>query len=402
MPFIVFIPRIMPNTFLYATNTNQSFRLRHYPDPNHNPVVVLQQAPGYGWDELIAEANQEGSLCVERPGDIPYNDTEYWYDFIQKANQLYLSPDGITMNENNDIKKPSTPISPGPQPIRSSAEGRLIPKTVMRHLYNLLEVFASKHCRLALAEEVLRVPSRLARQFRASVEHFSRYDNISETFVPTNGNRNPLPDCGQLTRITSTNELSAFLVQQQEGMGNIANEPDLNFQFIERELIPARTTGHAVYEDGTSAQRGVQLDWLLINRQDDAPIVTEIKVGDDADPFYALVQSLMYVSELVTSSQWERLKQHYHQFHSLDESPSVDIYLVVSDFNDRSKIQCDIKNATSQICECLIGEPDVYKFVRRIACVDAYLDQTGQLAFESLFRFDRPDNLRPQKEPSIE
>jgi hypothetical protein len=264
----------------------------------------------------------------------------------------------------------------------------VIPQTPMRHLYGLLSDFSSSECHLALATEAARVPARLAARFAKSVMRFSVYENEDEPFVPEGDQRQGPANADELNAITSTDSLTVFFVQRNNGVGVVEDYNELNFNFVEREVIPTRTTGNAVYEDGTPAQRGKQVDWLLRNGADGTPIVAEIKVGNDKNLFYALVQSLMYASELVTPSQLQRLARHHPE--CCIDHESLDIYLVVSNFNDRSQVQNDIFEATSNLIEGLIGESDISQYVRRIACIDARLNQEGCLAFRSLFRFDRP------------
>ena len=50
-----------------------------------------------------------------------------------------------------------------------------------------------------------------------------------------------------------------------------------------------------------------------MNREDRRPIIAEVKVGNDMNPFYALIQTLMYAAELATFNQATRLQQHYDQ-----------------------------------------------------------------------------------------
>lgn len=80
-------------------------------------------------------------------------------------------------------------------------------------------------------------------------------------------------------------------------------EPELNFRYVEREIIPTRTQHRPTYEEGIAGSRYV---WTLCSRtylqgaQLSAP---EAKVADDKDPYTGLVQALAGASQLVSLSQ---------------------------------------------------------------------------------------------------
>jgi hypothetical protein len=80
----------------------------------------------------------------------------------------------------------------------------------------------------------------------------------------------------------------------------VIDNPELNFSFVDRELVPTRTTHERFFENGEPANCFRRLDWLLANAQDRLPIIAEVKVRNDKNPFSALVQLLMYAAELVT------------------------------------------------------------------------------------------------------
>ena len=312
------------------------------------------------------------------------------WDGILAALGLPLAGD----NENDAAVAPAPPLAQPPE-----AEGmgrRIIPATDMRHLYMVLKDFSSAEFHAAMAREAERapVPRRLAERFRTSVDQFSVYCNVEESFYPDD--RPDVPQPADLQEIESTYALTGLLLHQCSRIGEVVNAPELSFTYVDREIIPARTTGGAVYADGRPAVTGKRLDWLLATRRDHHPIIAEVKVGNDMNPFYALVQMLMYAAELVTLNQARRLIRCYEalQIAGLDglgdnDLPSVDLYLVLCDYNQRSPVRGELFEVTERLCECLMEEPAATSHIRRIACLDAHLDDQGHLRFSQLFHYPR-------------
>lgn len=271
-----------------------------------------------------------------------------------------------------------------------------IPLTELRHLYGMFDLFTSLDCHRALAEEVLRDknPGLLAGMFHRSVERFQNYANIEEPFYPERPPRKDLPDVTKIDSIGSTVSLTAFL--KAAGIAEVVDSPELSFSFVDREVVPARTTGNAVFENDERSIRVRRPDWLLANAHDRLPIIAEVKVGNDKDPFYALIQLLMYAAELVTVSQLARLQRHYPQRFTLpaatgseagSSDPVLDLYIVLSSYNPRSGVRQEILETTNQLCQRLVAETGISGYIRRIACLDVVLDKDKQLRFTKVFSY---------------
>lgn len=271
-----------------------------------------------------------------------------------------------------------------------------IPLTELRHLYGMFDLFTSLDCHRALAEEVLRDknPGLLAGMFHRSVERFGEYTNIEEPFYPERPPRKDLPDATKIDSIGGDLCLTAFL--KIGGTAEVVDSPELSFRFVDRQIVPARTTGNVVYENDERSIRGCRLDWLLANAHDRLPIIAEVKVGSDKDPFYALIQLLMYAAELVTVSQLARLQRHYPQRFTLpvmtgretgSSDPVLDLYIVLSNYNPRSGVRQEILETTNQLCQRLVAESGISRYIRRIACLDVVLDKEKQLRFTKVFSY---------------
>ena len=276
---------------------------------------------------------------------------------------------------------------------RETPEIKIIPATDMRQLYLILKEFNSLKFHLDMAREATRspVPGRLAQRFRTSVEQFSVYRNVREPF---HHGREPFEE-REVDEVSSTEDLTSLLVHRMGKVGSVINDAQLSFSFVDREIVPTRTTGKARFWDGRPANHGKRLDWLLANAQDRQPIIAEVKVNDDMNPFYASVQTLMYAAELATHSQARRLAENYaNQFRlpngeeDNDElEPPVDVYLVLCGYNRRSRERREILRLTETLWKYLMEQPAVTAHIRRAACLEASLDDEGKLGFTKLFRY---------------
>lgn len=274
-----------------------------------------------------------------------------------------------------------------------SSAGKVIPATDMRQLYLVLKEFNSLAFHLDMAREATRVPIpiRLGQRFRTSVEQFSVYRNVREPF---HDGREPLEQ-REVKEVTSTEDLTSLLVHRMGKIGSVANDAQLSFAFVDREIVPTRTTGRAKFWDGRTANHGKRLDWLLANAEDGRPIIAEVKVNDDMNLFYASVQSLMYAAEFATGSQVRRLTWNYPDQFQIpsgieddgEPEPLVDVYLVLCGYNRRSRERREILKLTETLWEHLMEQPTVTAHIRRAACLEADRQDEGNLRFTKLFRF---------------
>lgn len=272
-----------------------------------------------------------------------------------------------------------------------------IPVTELQGLYSVLTDFSERKFQLAIAQEASRTPvvERLAQRFRTSVEQFSRFGNVDEHFYPQV--RENLHQIGLCDPINSTTDLTAMLQQHCGNQGIVVNDATLDFTFVDREIIPSRTTSKARFLSGESANRGKRLDWLLKNA-DGTMIVAEVKVATDKNSFFALIQCLMYAAELVTDSQQKRMAQWYNgtfRFPDLNDkgdpsAPVCDIYLVLHRYNFDDDLLSKLFQCTRQVSRKLMEHEAVSGYIRRIACLEARRTESGQLVFHKLFAYGHP------------
>ena len=234
---------------------------------------------------------------------------------------------------------------------------------------------------LALAERYLADPSPLAAAFGRSVDSFSSYSNVDEPFYP--GGRDVRLE-GHLAarRIAGTNDLAAWLIRQDR-----AECDGLSFEYVDRELWPARTTGGVRFTDGRGARQAPRLDLLLVDADERTPVVTEVKVRGDQHPFYALVQLLMLVAQVATGPQRQRLREWYPGRFD-DDDGRIDLCMLLAANLDRGKYRPRLFEIADELSGRLLDHVEVGRRVRRIACLDVRLKH-DRLVFERRFVHQR-------------
>ncbi|REJ91808.1 MAG: hypothetical protein DWQ35_13980 [Planctomycetota bacterium] len=357
---------IGPNTWAVRTYTSHEV----------SRVAYQPQLRDYrGAFQILVQLSlaEVGEICGEAVAGIRFDDAASWYRILEHVEQEYGAvADG------------------GDGPDEGPAQ---IPLTPMRHVYDQFKLYTSLACHLEMAGEIDRVPTRLEALFEASVNRFNSYMN-SEAFFPQIPPRKDLPDPTTVTKIGTTRDLVSLT--RAAGNCSVTNDPTLQFRYVDREIVPARTTGGVQYDNGDPATSGRRLDMLLTDTTARTPILAEVKVGNDKNPFFALMQLLMYAAEFATPHQYERLREHYpEQFcpasveYEIGEEtngvPLMDLYIVLSAYNFRSPVRADLLEMTDSICSRLVELPGIGRHIRRFTCLEAKQPNVGGLEFEKLF-----------------
>ena len=262
---------------------------------------------------------------------------------------------------------------------------RLIPVTALRHLYELLRDLPREEFQLAVAREFDRRPEQLAKLVDESRTHFSLYDNRGERFHERDAS-------GLLTEARSSSEqLANILVQDLvQCEAKIESAPQYEFRVVDYDISPFRTTG-AMFENGKSGRSSGAggIDLLLSNRFDKTPIVAEIKADTDVNPFFGLIQGLMYAVELSTPSQRARLVSVYPEhFGTLSAQTGIDIYLFLLRYS-QDEVSQEFLKLTNRVAASLLAEcSPVSRIVRRIVALTNQMLPGDVGHFEIAFAHD--------------
>jgi hypothetical protein len=248
---------------------------------------------------------------------------------------------------------------------------RLIPRTTIRHLYELLRDFPKEEFQLAVANELCRRPEQLAKMVAESRDHFAFYDNSGEGFH-NRGNQGLLTDA----RLNSRHLANTLVQQLAVNAGHVVSATQYNFQYVDYDISPLRTTG-SEFENGKSGKSSEAggMDILLSNQQDRTPIVGEIKADTDVNPFFGLIQNLMYAVEVSTPPQRARLIQFYpERFATSSLEPRIDIYLFLLRY-PRDTVSQDFLSLTNRMSSCLLADKSMSDIVRRIVVLESPMEQ---------------------------
>jgi hypothetical protein len=246
----------------------------------------------------------------------------------------------------------------------------------MRQRYRDLQGL-NTHEQLVLARSTVAID--LATDFAESVAAFQKYVN-REPFYQTE--RKALLAVEEIPDITRTEHFAAVM-KARTGRHTIAG---LNtaITYVERELVPTRTTGEAEYSNGEGARRLIRFDLLLAG---ELPILSELKLPkDNASAFYALIQLLTAMSEMASQSQRYRLWQHYaDRLSAYPRGTRFDLFLIFYRFNCRSKPKMEILNLTDRLARQLLTFKEINSHVRQIVALDSDWPGREDLVFQKLF-----------------
>jgi hypothetical protein len=249
----------------------------------------------------------------------------------QQAEDLYWDVRNMKFNANNKIIRfldtllnlfnlKNTSVMPAK---------KIVPSTKLRALYEALKsLHLSTDTQKCIMQDLLRKGNHkgLVNLFDESYNHIeSTYDNINEPIFSPNAKRKPIIGT---TSIKSTNDIiSQFLSNNKV----IVDPPEYDFDYIEREVSPLRTS-NAIYANNLPARRSGTggLDFIGWNTLRNLPVLGEIKVRDDQNPFYALIQLLTYLSEISTPKQIDRINnyKHFGPANSLSTNTKFYLYII--------------------------------------------------------------------------
>lgn len=282
---------------------------------------------------------------------------------------------------------------------------RIIPVTSIWRCYQELRGMNQEN-RLAKAEGLVKHPAELAALFADSATHFASYDNRGEHFYPPSRFERDFDE-----EIRKTNDVVLRLRKQnklttteapsrrtEHGAGAaVAAVPAslLACDYVDRELLVQRTTSPARWEDGRPNIGGLRLDLLLADSADRTPIVGELKLPGDKDPFFALIQALACAAHLATNHQYERMRQRlpggkiFHEIPTPPHYPRFDVWVLSYKASSQGAYMGKLQKATKCLAPRLLAQDAIRGSVRRIAGLDLKLEDSGTIAAEVLWAWER-------------
>jgi hypothetical protein len=283
----------------------------------------------------------------------------------------------------------------------------VIPLTPLYLRYRALRS-ADQAERLRYARDVLANPAWLAEEFVTTVLRFGEYDNADQHFY---GKR----DAHKFGRaLAATKDLVLRLEalpsvmpvdaadRQIGGTGHPdvidVPAPDLAFEYVDRELLLQRTESPAKWENDAVNRGGIRPDILLADLETRTPIVAELTLPGDMDPFFALMRALAGAAHLATSAQYQRMRNHLRRgrFPALSGPPRLDVFTLFISTPEGSN-QPDFLRAAQTLSPQLLAHDGLAKSIRRIAGISVALGPGDQITAEVRFAWERTEDHRRLK-----
>jgi hypothetical protein len=210
-----------------------------------------------------------------------------------------------------------------------------------------------------------------ARLVCDSVRAFDRFEvDPSEPFYPESDAR----DSEKSPESDARTFGWAKAIRETQPEVSVDGDTSLDFRYVAREVIPAHTKPRRAFE----VEGGLfnSADLILANAQTKRPIVAELKIAGDKDPFTALVQALAAAAQLVPLPQRDRLACNFEGALSRSaDQPVVDVYVLLASFPLRNRDRWfQLAYARGLACG-LESHPAVRKHLGRITLLT--LDRSG-------------------------
>jgi hypothetical protein len=120
---------------------------------------------------------------------------------------------------------------------------------------------------------------------------------------------------------------------------------DLDFACLDREINPTRAKPALPFDAEHGAS--LRIDLLLANAHSGRPIVGELKISSDKDPYTGLIQALAAAAQMTPRGQRARLSEHSEReglnhrlpcpLAGVDGDPLVDVYVLLAEFPARGR-----------------------------------------------------------------
>jgi hypothetical protein len=182
--------------------------------------------------------------------------------------------------------------------------------------------------RLRQAEEVSA--AELADEFNQSVVDFAGFFTEQPFFEDPSDIR----DAGKNPKSDRRTYGWAMSMKAQDRV-RVEGAPKLDFVYVEREIIPTRTKPQVNFDVDEAKQ--IRVDLILSNAEGRRPIIAELKIASDKDPFTGLVQALAGAAQLVSPSQRARLAKLRAPVAQFEEDRLLDIYVLLAEFQETGR-----------------------------------------------------------------
>jgi hypothetical protein len=248
--------------------------------------------------------------------------------------------------------------------------------TLLREMYEVLSSYSTA-THLSMCKDLIRQLDKGKRKEGNLAGHFARaitenresLSQVDVPFIPT----------GRDPEKKGTNPVTHIMRQMKTLQLSCPETTQYEFKYLGREIPHLRARNAEEQNDKA------WIDYVACTKN--SPILGEVKWKGDENPFYALIQLLVYLSEMATTNQIARAKQHGLFGDELCELAAFDLHIFLANFNERGKkgklIEKTHRLAALFKSRLLEDHPDIGHFVGSIMCISATVEEGGE-AFSEL------------------
>jgi hypothetical protein len=163
----------------------------------------------------------------------------------------------------------------------------------------------------------------------------------------------------------------AFWLERERRL-TVVGDPDLDGDYVDRELVLSR---------GLPFTRvAVRIDLLLASADGGRPIVAEVKIAGDGDPYVGLVQALAGVACLGTPARYAALRARYPDadFPDAASPPPLDAYVLGVDSDWAAPRRRPMLEAVKEIARGISADPRSLPVIRRAVVLQLRRDLTRE------------------------
>jgi hypothetical protein len=163
--------------------------------------------------------------------------------------------------------------------------------------------------------------------------------------------------------------VAAWLIRQYPAKCN-----GLSFEYVDREVRPARTTGGVRLTDGRSARQAPSLDLLLEDANERTPVLSEVKGSGRPASLLRAHPAAGARRAGRHGSQRERLLEWYPGRFG-DGDGRIDLCMLLAANLDRGTYRPRLLEIADELSGRLLDHNEVALRLRRIACLELRLER---------------------------
>jgi len=207
----------------------------------------------------------------------------------------------------------------------------------------------------------------------ASIAAFSEWEvPDTESFYPDD----PARDLNKSSKQAQRTYGWAMALKRASDPLAVDGDPCMTLSYVAREVCPTRTPA-------SQTGRSVSTDLILRDHVSGRPVVAELKIGRDKDPFTALVQVLAAAAQLAPPAQRARLRTLDAALPGWSEDPRLEVVVLLAEFPVRNRHRWEQLAYASRLSVALEQHPEVREHLSRIRFLQIFRDGTDRVTLSA-------------------